>query len=52
MQILSAPNDYIGEYAPFLKRMADEGFIVEEFTSAITPPKSLARTIDEKNAAN
>lgn len=30
MQILSAPNDYIGEYAPFLKRMADEGFIVED----------------------
>ena len=30
MQILSAPNDYIGEYAPFLIRMADEGFIVED----------------------
>ena len=31
--------------------LISEGFIVEEFTSAITPPKSLARTIDEKNAA-
>ena len=33
------------------KSLISEGFIVEEFTSAITPPKSLARTIDEKNAA-
>lgn len=33
------------------KSLECEGFIVEEFTSAITPPKSLARTIDEKNAA-
>ena len=28
-----------------------EGFIVEEFTSAITPPQSLSKTIEEKNAA-
>jgi regulator of protease activity HflC (stomatin/prohibitin superfamily) len=34
-----------------VKSLISEGFIVEEFTSAITPPKSLARTIDEKNAA-
>ena len=33
------------------KSLMSEGFIVEEFTSAITPPVSLARTIDEKNAA-
>lgn len=33
------------------KSLISEGFIVEEFTSAITPPQSLARTIDEKNAA-
>ncbi len=33
------------------KSLFSEGFIVAEFTSAITPPKSLARTIDEKNAA-
>jgi regulator of protease activity HflC (stomatin/prohibitin superfamily) len=29
----------------------DEGFIVEEFTSQITPPQSLAQMINEKNAA-
>ena len=28
-----------------------EGFIVEEFTSKITPPKSLTAMIDAKNAA-
>ena len=28
-----------------------EGFIVEEFTSQITPPQSLAQMINEKNAA-
>ncbi len=28
-----------------------EGFIVEEFTSQITPPESLAQMINEKNAA-
>lgn len=28
-----------------------EGFIVDEFTSAITPPKSLAEMIDNKNRA-
>lgn len=28
-----------------------EGFIVEEFTSAITPPQSLSQMINEKNAA-
>lgn len=31
--------------------LTSEGFIVDEFTSDITPPQSLARTIDEKNAA-
>jgi uncharacterized protein len=30
VQILSSPDDYIEDYAPFLKRMADEGFIVED----------------------
>ena len=33
------------------KSLMNEGFIVEEFTSAITPPESLAKTINEKNAA-
>lgn len=33
------------------KSLLNEGFIVEEFTSAITPPESLARMINEKNAA-
>ena len=32
------------------KSLLNEGFIVEEFTSAITPPESLARMINEKNA--
>lgn len=31
--------------------LADEGFIVEEFTSAITPPQSLVDMIDAKNRA-
>lgn len=31
--------------------LMDEGFIVEEFTSQITPPTSLAQMINEKNAA-
>ena len=30
LQILSAPDDYIGKYDPFLKRMSDEGFIIED----------------------
>ena len=33
------------------KSLADEGFIVEEFTSAITPPQSLSEMIDAKNRA-
>lgn len=33
------------------KSMNDEGFIVKEFTSQITPPESLRKMIDEKNAA-
>lgn len=33
------------------KSLADEGFIVEEFTSAITPPASLVEMIDAKNRA-
>lgn len=33
------------------KSLRDEGFIVEEFTSAITPPSSLAEMIDSKNQA-
>lgn len=33
------------------KSLADEGFIVDEFTSQITPPKSLAEMIDSKNRA-
>ena len=31
--------------------MRDEGFIVEEFTSQITPPESLTQMINEKNIA-
>ena len=31
--------------------LMDEGFIVEEFTSQITPPESLTQIINEKNAA-
>jgi regulator of protease activity HflC (stomatin/prohibitin superfamily) len=31
--------------------LMDEGFIVEEFTSQITPPASLTQIINEKNAA-
>ena len=31
--------------------LMDEGFVVEEFTSQITPPESLAKMINEKNAA-
>lgn len=33
------------------KSLMQEGFIVEEFTSKITPPKSLISMIDAKNAA-
>ena len=33
------------------KSLNEEGFIVNEFTSQITPPESLRKTIDEKNAA-
>lgn len=33
------------------KSLNAEGFIVEEFTSQITPPQSLAQMINEKNAA-
>lgn len=33
------------------KSLMAEGFIVEEFTSQITPPQSLAQMINEKNAA-
>lgn len=33
------------------KSLGEEGFIVEEFTSQIEPPASLAKTIDEKNQA-
>ena len=33
------------------KSLAKEGFIVDEFTSAITPPKSLTEMIDAKNRA-
>lgn len=33
------------------KSLMNEGFIVDEFTSAITPPKSLAEMIDNKNRA-
>ena len=33
------------------KSLASEGFIVDEFTSAITPPKSLSEMIDAKNRA-
>ena len=33
------------------KSLAQEGFIVEEFTSNITPPKSLTEMIDAKNRA-
>ena len=30
MQILSAPDDYQEQYALFLKRMSDEGFIIND----------------------
>ena len=33
------------------KSLAQEGFVVDEFTSAITPPKSLSDMIDAKNRA-
>lgn len=33
------------------KTLMDEGFIVTEFTSKITPPEALTKIIDEKNAA-
>jgi regulator of protease activity HflC (stomatin/prohibitin superfamily) len=33
------------------KSLGDEGFNVTEFTSQITPPESLRKTIDEKNQA-
>lgn len=33
------------------KSLREEGFIVEEFTSQITPPKSLADMINQKNIA-
>lgn len=33
------------------KSLMQEGFVVEEFTSKITPPKSLTSMIDAKNAA-
>ena len=33
------------------KSLLAEGFVVDEFTSAITPPQSLAEMIDSKNKA-
>jgi len=33
------------------RSLNDEGFIVDEFTSQITPPESLAQMINEKNVA-
>lgn len=33
------------------RTLRDEGFIVEEFTSQINPPSSLAQMINEKNIA-
>lgn len=33
------------------KSLMEEGFIVEEFTTQIVPPKSLVQAIDQKNAA-
>ena len=41
-------NDVINQLH---ESLSSEGFIVEEFTSAITPPASLSKTIEEKNAA-
>ena len=41
-------NDVINQLH---ESLSAEGFIVEEFTSAITPPASLSKTIEEKNAA-
>lgn len=38
-------------YQRLQKTLAEEGFIVTEFTSKIDPPASLQQTINEKNAA-
>lgn len=35
----------------FVKSLVNDGFIIEEFTSAITPPEHLIRAINEKNTA-
>jgi regulator of protease activity HflC (stomatin/prohibitin superfamily) len=56
----SYTSDYLmsnrGEFEAEVKKrleksLASEGFIVEEFTAQITPPKSLREAIDAKNEA-
>ena len=51
-ELMASRAKFEGEVRSMLDRsLNEEGFIVNEFTSQITPPESLRKTIDEKNAA-
>lgn len=51
-ELMSSRAKFEAEVRAMLeKTLTDEGFIVTEFTSQITPPESLRKMIDAKNAA-
>lgn len=51
-ELMGSRAKFESEVRAMLERsMNDEGFLVKEFTSQITPPESLRKMIDEKNAA-
>lgn len=51
-ELMSSRAKFEAEVRAMLeKTLTDEGFIVTEFTSQITPPESLRQMIDAKNAA-
>ena len=51
-ELMSSRAKFESEVREMLnKSLGEEGFVVEEFTSAITPPESLSRMINEKNLA-
>lgn len=51
-ELVASRAKFEGEVRAMLdKSLGDEGFIVNEFTSQITPPTSLQSTIEEKNKA-
>lgn len=51
-EVMSSRQKFEAEVRTMLeKSLNEEGFIVEEFTAQITPPSSLAASIDAKNKA-